>query len=259
MTDHFQVFARATKDLARNPLGIIALFILLVYGFACLVLGFGGKNLESAERFPLVWFLVVFPVVVLCVFYLLVTKHHRKLYAPSDFRDESHFFNQQDEALVARQPSSGANPQDVDELMKAGEGSVVVENNEEAIKRDLEMRSLHSDSEAERVLIRHLAVAQAGLWFERTYNLIFGTQIRLLKHLNEIKKPVNSDFMDQYFALQQQRFPQEFTSWTTTQYLEFMLSSQLIEIVDQQYQITPEGAEFLIEITRRGLSEGKAL
>ena len=57
-------FATTAKGLARNPLGIIALFIVLIYGFAALTLGFNSR-LEDAERVPLVWFLVLFPVAVL--------------------------------------------------------------------------------------------------------------------------------------------------------------------------------------------------
>ena len=64
----------------------------MVYGFACLVIGVGGASLESQERFPIVWFVVIFPVLVLGAFYRLVTAHHKKLYAPSDFKDEKLFF-----------------------------------------------------------------------------------------------------------------------------------------------------------------------
>lgn len=78
--------------MTRNPLGIIALFIVLVYGIAALVLGYSSPNLQAAERQPLVWFLVAFPVLVLAVFYRLVTGHHVKLYAPHDFPDAEGFF-----------------------------------------------------------------------------------------------------------------------------------------------------------------------
>lgn len=54
-------FGATAKGLARNPLGIIALFIVLIYGFAALTLGLNAK-LEAAERTLLVWFLVAFPV-----------------------------------------------------------------------------------------------------------------------------------------------------------------------------------------------------
>ena len=49
-------FSEAAKGLARNPLGIIALFIVLLYGFAALTLGI-NSSLQSTERLPLVWFL----------------------------------------------------------------------------------------------------------------------------------------------------------------------------------------------------------
>ena len=80
-----------TKGFAKNPLGIIALFISLIYGFACLVLSTASSNLEPNERIPLIWFLVLFPIIIMLSFLFLVTKHHRKLYGPSDFKDEKIF------------------------------------------------------------------------------------------------------------------------------------------------------------------------
>ncbi len=61
-----QEFGRTARSLSQNPLGIIALFIVLVYGSACLVVVTGG-SLTSAERLPVIYFLVVFPFVVLGV------------------------------------------------------------------------------------------------------------------------------------------------------------------------------------------------
>ncbi len=95
MTSQIQDFGRTAQKLTRNPLGIIALFIVLVYGIAGLVFGLSYTNLEPVERQPLVWFLVVFPVLVLAVFYRLVTKYHFKLYAPHDFPDAEGFFRAQ--------------------------------------------------------------------------------------------------------------------------------------------------------------------
>jgi hypothetical protein len=83
-------FGNTAKKLTHNPLGIIALFIVLVYAFASLVVGFGA-NLEQTQKTPLIWFLVLFPVLVLLVFAWLVSRHHMKLYAPTDYRDEKLF------------------------------------------------------------------------------------------------------------------------------------------------------------------------
>ena len=72
------------KGLTRNPLGIIAFFVSLIYGFACLVLGTSLNNFHGAEeRLPLIWFIIFFPVLILIAFTYLVIYHHKKLYAPN--------------------------------------------------------------------------------------------------------------------------------------------------------------------------------
>ena len=85
-------FGKAAQKLSRNPLGIIALFIALVYGIAALVLGVSSSSLQPNERMPLIYFLVFFPVIVLVAFYGLVANHHFKLYAPLDYQDKEGFF-----------------------------------------------------------------------------------------------------------------------------------------------------------------------
>jgi len=88
----------AAKGLSRNPLGIIALFIVLVYGFAALVTGL-SDGLGPYERLPLIYFLVLFPVLVLGVFAWLVSNHANKLYGPGDFKDEGNFVRLNEQTL----------------------------------------------------------------------------------------------------------------------------------------------------------------
>jgi len=94
MSDQMKTFGDTAKSLARNPLGIIALFIVLVYGFASLVTAFAG-SFTSVERLPLIYFLIGFPVLVLVVFAWLVSRHSGKLFAPSDFKDEENYVKMQ--------------------------------------------------------------------------------------------------------------------------------------------------------------------
>jgi hypothetical protein len=79
------------KDLVKNPIGIIALFISLIYGFANLLLGATASSLTPDERHPLIMFIVLFPILVLGIYYLLVSRHHGKLYAPGDYKDDKSF------------------------------------------------------------------------------------------------------------------------------------------------------------------------
>lgn len=94
MDDHTKGFGETAKSLARNPLGIVALFIVLVYGFASLVTAFAG-SFTAAERLPLIYFLIFFPVLVLVIFSWLVSKHSGKLFAPRDFRNEDNYVKMQ--------------------------------------------------------------------------------------------------------------------------------------------------------------------
>lgn len=86
-------FAESALGFTRSPLGIIALFIVLVYGFASLVVGFGSGLSENVV--PLIYFMVLFPILVFLGFLWLVAKHHNKLYGPSDFRNEDNYLKAQ--------------------------------------------------------------------------------------------------------------------------------------------------------------------
>jgi len=113
MDTNIKGFAESAKGFTKSPLGIIALFIVLVYGFASIVVSF-GKNLQNNVE-PLIYFLVIFPVIVFFGFLWLVAKHHNKLYGPSDFKDEDNFVKMQMStamslaAATAKQPDSTAN------------------------------------------------------------------------------------------------------------------------------------------------------
>lgn len=117
-------FSEGAKTLARNPLGIIALFIVLVYGFAALTTV--SNSTSGAEQKPLIWFLTLFPVAVLVVFAWLVACHHKKLYGPGDYRDDRSFLEASMPRSLTRhrtgaatsdaEDSPAAESSDVDEL-----------------------------------------------------------------------------------------------------------------------------------------------
>jgi hypothetical protein len=110
MIPDVKAFGETAKGLAKNPLGIIALFIVLVYGFAALVTAF-ASSLNAGERLPLIWFLVPFPVLVLAVFSWLVSRHSGKLYGPSDYKDEENYMRMQVQQLEAKvQKAESASP-----------------------------------------------------------------------------------------------------------------------------------------------------
>jgi len=121
--------ANSTKEfggiavaLARNPLTIIALFIVLVYGVAGLVTAFSG-SFSASERVPLIYFLVIFPVLVLSIFTWLVIQHSTKLFGPSDYKDESNYVKMQlyavaRLAVAGSKGQSGLGDEDLDQAVR---------------------------------------------------------------------------------------------------------------------------------------------
>jgi tetratricopeptide (TPR) repeat protein len=105
-------FGKIARSLARNPLGIIALFIALIYVIAALVFSISGSHLEAAQKLPLIYFLVIFPLIVFLGFLWLVANHSSKLYAPSDFRDDESFvqLNKKVSIIEVRQNATEVDP-----------------------------------------------------------------------------------------------------------------------------------------------------
>ena len=76
--------------LSRNPLGLLALCLVIGEAIAGMFL-LHPSGLQGAERALLCGFVVGYPPCVVAAIYRLVSRHHTKLYAPGDFRDERCF------------------------------------------------------------------------------------------------------------------------------------------------------------------------
>ena len=100
-------FASSAKALARNPLGIIALFIVMVYAIAGLVISLAKPEFYQNPYHPSVIFLASFPLCVLLVFAYLVSRHHQKLYGPADFQNQDDFLRTFDGKAIPIKGESG--------------------------------------------------------------------------------------------------------------------------------------------------------
>lgn len=80
------------EHYSRNPLSIIALFVTTIYLIAGIIIGINFDHLYGAsERLPLIWFVILFPIIILVVFVVLVVKYNEKLYGPKDFDNQEGF------------------------------------------------------------------------------------------------------------------------------------------------------------------------
>lgn len=138
--------------------------------------------------------------------------------------------------------------------------SIVLRDVEGRIKADLKERGLETDGDTIKVLIKHLGAAKILLEFEQIHNLIFGSQIFLLKKLNEVAgqgKP--REFVAAHFEQIKSLFPELLGNWSLEQYLAFLLSRSLITIKGSIFHITNLGVEYLTWMIRNGRREDKPL
>jgi len=165
-------FADSATGFTKSPLGIIALFIVLVYGFASVVVGFGQENLKDHIA-PLVYFMVLFPVIVFFGFLWLVANHHNKLYGPSDFKDEENFLKMQLSsalslaAAVTKQPDGGGelNQIQLDEIVH-----LVSKNTKRPSSEKWKNRILWVDDRPENNVHQRKAFEDQGLHFRLVLN-----------------------------------------------------------------------------------------
>ena len=145
----------------------------------------------------------------------------------------------------------------LEELMNIGD-SVVLKEVEHLITVDLEKRDI-SAQDSVRVLTRHLAATQLSLDYEQIHSLIFGSQIYLLKRLNEVQgqgKP--PEFIEEHFERVRAAFP-ELADWSLQQYMTFLYARTLVISKDGNVHITQKGVDYLVWVARTGHNEDKRL
>lgn len=147
------------------------------------------------------------------------------------------------------------------ELLVAIGNSIVLTDVENKIRGELTARGLNVNSaEAVPVTVKLLALARILNEFEQIHNLIFGSQIWLLKKLNEVTgqgRP--KQFIERHFTNVQSKFPDALATWNVDQYLEFLVGRSLVTQNGDVYHITNLGVEYLTWMVRAGRSEQRNL
>lgn len=74
-------------QIIKNPLTIIGIFASIMEGFGNCIL----PQLNERCQFYYMWFLMVFPTLLVTYFFIVLWFRPKNLYAPSDFQDENNF------------------------------------------------------------------------------------------------------------------------------------------------------------------------
>lgn len=73
----------------KNPLTVISRFAAIAEISGTVVLPF----IEPDNQAIYIWFLMLFPVLLVSIFFLTLNFNHKTLYAPSDYKNQNHFLN----------------------------------------------------------------------------------------------------------------------------------------------------------------------
>lgn len=107
----------------KNPLTIIAVFAAISEISGTIVLPLIAPEHQS----KFIWFVMLFPAMLVCLFFATLNWNHKVLYAPSDFDDENNFFR----GFQEGKPSDRAQKlKDEIEEMEATEDSPTQESDE---------------------------------------------------------------------------------------------------------------------------------
>jgi hypothetical protein len=125
---------------------------------------------------------------------------------------------------------------EAEKLMRAFD-SLLLQEQEKAILKDLDEKGLKDRNETVEVLVRHLAGTQLDLYFERINSRIWGSQVFLLQELNSSATPIPEEMLTSYYEEAAKRYPVVYKNYTFQNYLDFLHRVGLIIKQDSAYQI----------------------
>ncbi len=135
--------------------------------------------------------------------------------------------------------------------------SALIREFEDEISKDLSGRNLSGDA-AVRVLVRYLAVTAINLGFEKTYRVIWGSQLNLLNYLNSLTTGEPAEALRSFYVLASSQYPEWYRGYSFEQWLGYLKGELLLTEDGGRLHITVRGREFLTHLTRMGYTYNKA-
>ncbi len=97
----------------------------------------------------------------------------------------------------------------------------------------------------EQKILKFFAAVLLGFYFEKTYLLIYGSQVRALQSLNSHIQGVPLEEIAGYYDEAKSQYPIVYGDYDFGKWLSFLQSNSLLRSDDSRAFITVEGKEFL--------------
>lgn len=156
----------------------------------------------------------------------------------------------QKESSVERDPREEA------ELLIRQLDNGLVRETEDFIKAEFAKKNLVGP-EAVPVLIKYFSVVYIEYLFLNVYRIIWGSQINLLDHLNT-QDGQSREALRIFYDLGASQYPDVYKNYSYDQWLGFLKDQVLLREDNGMLRITVRGREFLLYLTRSGLSRNKS-
>jgi hypothetical protein len=148
------------------------------------------------------------------------------------------------------QPPGDTKPTTASDLLSIP--APLIAERESAIEADLKANGPPETTEAVRLLTRQLSIAQISLAFEYLDNVIWGSQIDLLRAINSTPNGLSESDIRPFYDQAAGAFPDAYQNNPFEKYLRFLLDSLLISENAGRYYIAPFGREYLVYLAAVG-------
>jgi hypothetical protein len=167
------------------------------------------------------------------------------------------------EGLIASNKSQDVSkeskPSTVEDFLKKTFDNALLVEVEEKLKQQLDAIDAKNPTEKEKLLLRLLASLVIIQSFDRTYFLIYGSQLVTLQHLNDLRgqKVLVSDLIT-FYDIAKKSESQFYAQYPFDRWFEFLISSFLVRKDGDFASITLRGKEFLKYLIEQGYTTLKS-
>ncbi len=135
--------------------------------------------------------------------------------------------------------------------------SPLLRERENNIRNELKTRGIANEQEIIKILNRACASLQLTLQWEQIDKIIFGSQLAMIVQMNAHPAGLSVEAMKTYYDAAVKQFPEVYMNYTFEQYVNYLVSAQLILKGGSGYQVSLEGKEFMVWLVQTGRTHAR--
>ena len=128
---------------------------------------------------------------------------------------------------------------------------------EKNLKDELGISKADNLNKVSSYLYNYSIIKNITSYFKNVYNKIYGSQIELLKKLDNKKQP--EDKIKKFYRKTKSEYADIYSNYSFDKYLNYLKSENLIKRKNDSFQITETGRDFIKFIKKKNLSVDKLL